>query len=83
MNQSGTIAASAQAAIGNVLVGSFSAMLTSAGAGGYGLAAIVGGALATGGAICYIGNCCGRWQHSHTHEAGVSRKNSEEFYNHR
>jgi len=47
----GSIAASAQAAIGNVAAGSAFATLTSAGAGGYGVATLVSGAQAAGGAI--------------------------------
>jgi hypothetical protein len=51
MQQSGSAPASAQAVIGNVGASSAFATLTSAGAGGYGIAAFTGGAQVAGGAI--------------------------------
>jgi hypothetical protein len=58
----GTIAASAQATIGNVVAPSLFATLTSAGAGGYGIAAISGAAQWVGGTILGLAMATGTWQ---------------------
>lgn len=51
----GSIAAGAQATIGNVVGGSAFATLTSAGMGGYGAAVVAGAAQAAGGAAALAG----------------------------
>ncbi|KAL8365581.1 hypothetical protein RB595_004411 [Gaeumannomyces hyphopodioides] len=50
----GSAAAAAQAAIGNVIAGSWLATLTSAGMGGYGAAAISGAVQTAGGATAAV-----------------------------
>jgi hypothetical protein len=59
----GTTAASAQAAIGNVVAPSVFATLTSAGAGGYGVAAISGAVQWVGGTVGTAGlaGAAGTW----------------------
>jgi hypothetical protein len=54
MHRLGSVAASTQAGIGNVVAGSTFATLTSAGAGGYIVATIIGAVQAAGGAILGI-----------------------------
>lgn len=55
MHRPGSMAASTQAAIGNVAAGTVFATFTSAGAGGYGAAALAGGAQLVGGAVAVTG----------------------------
>jgi hypothetical protein len=57
----GTTAASAQATIGNVVAPSLFATLTSAGAGGYGTAAISGAAQWVGGTMLGLATAAGTW----------------------
>jgi hypothetical protein len=54
MHRLGSVAASTQAGIGNVIAGSTFATLTSAGAGGYIITTIIGAVQAAGGAILGI-----------------------------
>lgn len=60
-NTTGTVAASAQAAIGNVVAPSLFATLTSAGAGGYGVAAISVAAQWAGGTMAGVAGATGAW----------------------
>ena len=57
----GTAAASAQATIGNVVAPSLFATATSAGAGGYGVAAISGAAQWIGGTMVGFAGATGAW----------------------
>ena len=57
----GTSAASAQATIGNVIAPSLFATLTSAGAGGYGVAAISGAVQWVGGTMAGLAGVAGTW----------------------
>lgn len=57
----GTAAASAQATIGNVVAPSLFATLTSAGAGGYGVAAISGAVQWAGGTMVGLAGATGTW----------------------
>lgn len=57
----GTAAASTQAAIGNVATPSLFATLTSAGAGGYGVAAVGTAAKAIGGTVMGLAGATGAW----------------------
>lgn len=57
----GTTAATAQATIGNVVAPSLFATLTSAGAGGYGIAVISGAAQWVGGTTLTLATAAGTW----------------------
>jgi hypothetical protein len=60
-SQIGTQAAAAQATIGNVVAPGMFATLTSAGAGGYGVAAIAGTVQWAGGTMMGLAGAAGTW----------------------